>query len=131
VDRGGQDRGGNDRKATIQNRINPETGKPVRSYLNFQGKPVFIKHACNICEKNGKTNQMHFSFECPNNTNPRTHAGEAEVPGDMLENQLYRTESGNLTSYNFQHPNASHTTTLYHEDDDFYDSESGNGLGDQ
>jgi hypothetical protein len=125
------DRGDHDRKATIQNRANPETGKLVRSYLNFQGKPVFIKHACKICEKNGKSGQMHFSFECPNNANPRTHAGEAEDPDDMLENQLYRTESGNLTSYNFQHPNVAHTTTLYHEDDDCYDSESGNGFGNQ
>jgi hypothetical protein len=132
VDRGGQDHGGHDRKATIQNRTNPETGKSVRSYLNFQGKPVFIKHACKICDKNGRSNQMHFSFECPNNVNPRTHTGDAGLPDDMLENQLYRTESGNLTSYSFQHPNASHTTALYHEDDDdVYDSESGNGLGDQ
>jgi hypothetical protein len=72
----------------------------------------------------------HFSFECPDNINPRAHAGEVEDPDDMLENQLYRTESGNLTSYSFQHPHTSHVTTLYHDEDDLYeDPESGNGQG--
>ncbi|KAA8896548.1 hypothetical protein FN846DRAFT_893270 [Sphaerosporella brunnea] len=125
------DRTGQDRKSTIQNRLNPENGRMVRSYLNYQGKPVFIKHACSVCEKNGKPNQMHFSFECNYNTKPRTHIGDVEDPGDKLEVQLYRSESGNLTSYNFQHANASHMTVLYHEDDDRDESEAGNGLGDQ
>ncbi|KAA8896471.1 hypothetical protein FN846DRAFT_893304 [Sphaerosporella brunnea] len=130
MDHGSQERGGQDRKTTIQNRLNPETGKMVQSYLNFQGKPVFIKRACSICERNGKTNQMHFSFECPNNANPRTHAGEADDPEDELANQLYRTESGNLTSYSLQHQHVSHMTTLYHDKDDLDDDpESGNGQG--
>jgi hypothetical protein len=96
------DRSGLNRKDSIQNRVNPETGKAVRSYLNYQGKPVFIKRACNVCETNGIPNQLHFSFECTNNAVPRAHAGEADEE-DELAQQLYRTESGNLTSYNFQH----------------------------
>ncbi|KAA8894782.1 hypothetical protein FN846DRAFT_894749, partial [Sphaerosporella brunnea] len=87
------DRTGQDRKSTIQNRLNPENGRMVRSYLNYQGKPVFIKHACSVCEKNGKPNQMHFSFECNYNTKPRTHIGDVEDPGDKLEVQLYRNRA--------------------------------------
>jgi hypothetical protein len=119
-----------ERKNSVQNRINPDTGKPCRSYLNNQLKPVFIKRACTRCEKNGRPNQMHFSFECLDNS-PSALAIEAADGDDALAETLYRTDSGNLTSYNFQHASAN-TGAIYHddeEDEDIDDPEPGNGFG--
>jgi hypothetical protein len=118
-----------DRVSSIQRRLNPETGKMARSYMNRQGKPVFIKRPCSICERNGRPDNMHFTFECIDYA-PRAHI--SETMDDQLAGQLTRTSSGHLTSYNFQHANT-HTGVIYHEDDDedeaTTDSESGNGLG--
>jgi hypothetical protein len=118
-----------DRKNSVQNRINPETGKPCRSYLNFQMKPVFIKRACSLCEKNGRPNQMHFTFECIDSS-AKTLAIEVGDDDDALADTLYRTDSGHLTSYNFQH-GATHAAAIYHEEDDDYemDLDPGNGQG--
>jgi hypothetical protein len=102
----------------------------VRSYVNFQGKPVFIKRACNICDKNGRPNQMHFTFECLDNT-PKAHISQALQLDDQLAEQLTRTQSGHLTSYNFQHA-STNTNVIYHDDEDdenMTDSDSGNGVG--
>jgi hypothetical protein len=127
IDKGkGTDRSSLNRKDSIQNRVNPETGKAVRSYLNYQGKPVIIKRPCNLCEKNGLPNQMHFNLECTTAV-PRAHAAEADEEDELAE-QLYRRESGNLISYNFQHA-YTHAGAIYHEDDEEDDSESGNGFG--
>jgi hypothetical protein len=116
-----------DRRSSVQNRINPDTGKPCRSYLNYQMKPVFIKRGCSLCEKNGRPNQMHFTFECLDNS-PRALAMEADEGDDALAETLYRTDSGNLTSYNFQQ-GATHTAAIYHDDDDETDLDPGNGQG--
>ncbi|KAA8893202.1 hypothetical protein FN846DRAFT_896187, partial [Sphaerosporella brunnea] len=117
VDRSGQDRGSQDRKATIQSWLNPDTGKMVRSYLNFQGKPVFIKRPCNLCEKAGSLNQMHFSFECPRSmpARPRTYALDGTEYFDELADGLHRTESGNLTSYDFHNDTGPHEV-MYHQE---------------
>ncbi|KAA8900223.1 hypothetical protein FN846DRAFT_892211 [Sphaerosporella brunnea] len=132
VDRGNQDRGSQDRKATIQNRPHPETGKMVRSYLNYQGKPVFIKRSCNICEKNGASNQMHFSFECSRNapTQSRIYATVGSEESDELADRLHRTESGNLTSYTFQMDNVPQEVIYHHEsDEEDIPNEPGNRQG--
>ncbi|KAA8912570.1 hypothetical protein FN846DRAFT_994071 [Sphaerosporella brunnea] len=132
MDRGSRDRGGQDRKVTIQNRMNPETGKMARSYLNFQGKPVFIKRPCNICEKNGAPNQMYFSFECSRSapTQPRTYAMDGTEVFDELVDGLHRTDSGNLTSYNFQSETGDQEV-IYHQEseDEGTTNEQGNGNG--
>jgi hypothetical protein len=129
--RAGKDKGKaavrDERKSSVQNRINPDTGKPCRSYLNYQMKPVFIKRACNLCERNGRPNQMHFTFECLD-TSPRTLAMEADEGDDALAETLYRTDSGNLTSYSFQH-GMTHAAAIYHDEDDEMDLDPGNGQG--
>ncbi|KAA8902701.1 hypothetical protein FN846DRAFT_891382 [Sphaerosporella brunnea] len=127
-DRGNQDRSNQDRKATVQNRPHPETGKMVRSYLNYQGKPVFIKRPCNVCEKNGVPNQMHFSFECSRGfpTLPRTYAMDGTEEVEEFTDGLHRTESGNLTSYNFQSEGGPQEV-MYHHDSE--EGEQGNGNG--
>jgi hypothetical protein len=118
-----------DRKNSIRDRINPDTGKLCRSYLNYQMKPVFIQRACKICDKNGRPNQMHFTFECTD-TSAKTLAIDAAERDDVLADDLHRTESGHLTSYNFQH-GMTHTGAIYHEEDDDLDatSEWGNSHG--
>jgi hypothetical protein len=73
---------------------------------------------------------MHVSFKCTNNAaGPKAAATEADEEDELAE-QLYRTESGNLTSYNFQHA-ITHTGAIYHEDDEGpeEDLKSGNGFG--
>ncbi|KAA8894571.1 hypothetical protein FN846DRAFT_894962 [Sphaerosporella brunnea] len=131
MDRGSQDRSGQDRKTTIKNRLNPETGKMVRSYLNFQGKPVFIKRPCSLCEKAGAPNQMHFSFECSRGApaRPRTYALEGTEYFDELGDGLHRTESGNLTSYDFQSDSGPQEVIYHQESDDEGRPEQGNGNG--
>ncbi|KAA8896187.1 hypothetical protein FN846DRAFT_893502 [Sphaerosporella brunnea] len=126
------DRSTQDRKNTVQSRLNPETGRMVRSYLNYQGKPVFIKRPCNICEKNGALNQMHFSFECSRGTptQSRTYAMDGTDGPDGLADQLHHTESGNLTSYNFHHESAPEPQeVMYHHESEEEDMSKDQGNG--
>jgi len=49
---------------TIDERINPATGKKTRSFLRTDGLPKFIERPCEFCDKLGKKDQWHFGFEC-------------------------------------------------------------------
>lgn len=67
-----QDRRRIDRRlATLEDRRNP-AGQLVRSFVRSDGTVRFIEHACDVCEKNGKKDQMHFRFKCPANNRNAT-----------------------------------------------------------
>ena len=50
---------------TVMDRIDLTTGKKSRSFLQQDGTIKFIERPCDLCEKTGKKDQWHFSFECP------------------------------------------------------------------
>lgn len=114
-------REGNDaRLESMRERFNPETKKIERSYINFQGKTIFINKPCLICEKNGKKNRMHFSFECSDKDSARAAYSE-------LFEEMHETETGNYTSHTFHHEAAgSENAEPEFADDD----EAGNREGD-
>ncbi|KAF8459830.1 hypothetical protein BDZ91DRAFT_734338 [Kalaharituber pfeilii] len=49
---------------TIEDRINPVTGKKTRSFRNKSGAIKFLERPCDICAL-AKKQEWHFSFECP------------------------------------------------------------------
>jgi len=54
------------RGKTVEERLNPAMNKKVRSFLRNDGTVKYIERPCEFCERLGKKDQWHFSFECGN-----------------------------------------------------------------
>jgi len=55
-----------ERAASLAVRTN-DKGEKVMSFKREDGTLVFLRDPCSICKREGKPNQMHFSFMCPLN----------------------------------------------------------------
>lgn len=49
---------------TVAETMDPATNKKTRSFLRKDGTIKFIEQPCELCDKIGKKDEWHFSFEC-------------------------------------------------------------------
>jgi hypothetical protein len=114
------------RLATVQLRKNPLTGVDTLSYLDRNGKSVFIQRPCGHCDAAGMKNAWHFEFSCASKTQAprraRTYVGVAGLPGTV------ESPSGLPTSYTFNGHACDPEENPFSIDDC---EESGNGEWDQ
>ena len=76
------------RARTVEERLNPATNKKVRSFLRNDGTVKYIERPCDFCEKLGKKDQWHFSFECSNKSSMIALILET-APSDSDEDEFF------------------------------------------
>jgi len=127
------------RISSIQDRLNPETARYTRSFVDRNGRTVFLQRACEKCLERGQTS-WHFRFECPHTPQLGRSAfishRNDDDDGLSPPGTSYTPYTSQPTSYKFQNAPKEIRDTHHGEDNtDAEDSETeyqqGNGSRDQ
>lgn len=114
-------RDADDRKATVMDRMNPETRKMTRSFLDRKGVTRFLERPCDKCSTEASP-KNHFRFECPNDTKSSTFLSSTQ---DTSENLKILTSPYTLapTSYTFSSNASAYVPIINYPFDNGFDSD--------
>jgi hypothetical protein len=125
-----------ERRATVQDRMNPATRTMTRSFINRAGKTIFLERPCDNCKAVGKNNKMHFRFECTEHM-PQVNTFLSEVDQRDLPGTSPSPVTGLPTSHIFSGDPSAYLSNLAAfmdnglSSDDEEGDESGNESGGQ
>lgn len=118
------------RRLTIKDRMNPETGKMTKSFTDRNGKTIFIDRPCDKCTIKGRT-EWHFRFECPYDPGLKAYLLQLREEDEGQIDGLSISPSGGQTSYTFRGNPYAYAAKLARFDDGYSSDESGKDGGAQ
>ncbi|KAL0630472.1 hypothetical protein Q9L58_010682, partial [Maublancomyces gigas] len=133
IGQGSGRRDADDRKSTIMDRMNSETRRLTRSFLDRKGIVRFLERPCDKCSTETAP-KHHFRFECPKDNKSSTYSADLQM--DVGTSSITASPYTSApTSYTFSSnastyvPVVSTSTQQYDNgfetEDEEYDSENG------